>query len=135
MLRFWKMKDELRKANELKEQWKEAANECLEEKLDVMKKCSDLELKVAELQHILSGYEAFDNVNKESPLPKCESVLCRSCIHCQTLTVNGEVRIVGCRKDIECGEYKAAPSYVPIPYTVPYPNYNDCRYMGNSRLW
>ena len=135
MFRFWKIKNELKKANDSMEYWKSEADKFFNEKIIAQKRCGDLEEKVDELQHIISEYKAFDNIIKESTLPKCESILCRSCVYCCTQFVNGEVRIVGCKKDIECKEYKASTNYIPMPYAVTPPNYFDYRNTSNTRFW
>ena len=66
----------------------------------------------------LKDIERINMVIKEKNLAKCESAVCVSCIHCETVTDrDGNRQIVGCRKLIACSDYE--PVKKPIEYITP----------------
>lgn len=101
------------------------------EKLLYLEKISNLEQVVAaerkradEATSLVSELGAIQTTIKEKALPKCESELCAACAHCLEGWANGTRKIIGCRKDIECADYKAKPQTQYIPYPQPIPTYS-----------
>lgn len=95
---------------------------------DFLSENQDLSRKLEETKRILAETECINMTIKEKALPKCESAVCLGCTHCETQMVNGERRIIGCRKDIDCADYMPKPEVIPIPYPLhipPLPNYDN----------
>lgn len=72
--------------------------------------------RIEELERELCDLKAVERLNtviKEHNLPKCESNLCRSCIHCALYEwYPGHHAIIGCRRDIDCSSYKPKVLYL-----------------------
>lgn len=76
----------------------------------LLARIEELECENRRLQNI----ERINTVIKENNLPKCESELCKTCMHCACINIAPDYKvIVGCRKDIDCN------SYTPIPLILP----------------
>lgn len=80
---------------------------------------SDLVRKLSETERKLAEIELYNGTAKEADLTKCDNEMCMECIHCVTRMVDGQKRIIGCRKDIDCADYMPKPEVIPIPYQVP----------------
>ncbi len=80
---------------------------------------SDLSRKLSETKRKLAEVELYNGAAREAALPKCETEMCMECIHCVTRMVDGQKRIIGCRKDIDCAGYMPKPEVIPVPYQVP----------------
>lgn len=121
-----------------KELWKTI--ECLNADIDSLRESKELYLEqIRELEQRISreqiradkavselaAMEKIQTTVKEKGLPPCESELCAACVHCLEIWENGLRVIIGCRKNIECEDYKAKPQrqYIPLPYPQPIPNY------------
>lgn len=85
---------------------------------DLQRKNADLEKELRETKALLERNQIINMTIKEKALPKCESAVCVGCAYCETQMVNGEKRIIGCRKEIDCAEYMPKPEVIPIPYPV-----------------
>lgn len=104
---------------------------------DFLSENQDLSRKLEETKRILAETECINMTIKKKALPKCESAVCLGCTHCETQMVNGERRIIGCRKDIDCADYMPKPEVIPIPYPVsapPMPDYNSWTMNAAARL-
>lgn len=102
-------------------------NEKLQEEKNDLKK----QLELAE--QISKNNQIINMTIKEKSLPKCESELCTNCAHCVTQMVDGQKRIIGCRKDIDCADYMPKPEVIPVPYPLsvpPLPDYNSWTIMN-----
>ena len=102
---------------------------------DFLSENQDLSRKLEETKRILAETECINMTIKEKALPKCESAVCLGCTHCETQMVNGERRIVGCRKDIDCAGYMPKPEVIPVPYPLsvpPLPDYNSWTMMNSA---
>ncbi len=79
----------------------------------------------------LKDIERINMVIKEKNLAKCESAVCVSCIHCETVTDrDGNRQIIGCRKLIACSDYEPSKEPIkPLMYGggcgITYPNYSN----------
>lgn len=79
----------------------------------------------------LKDIERINMVIEEKNLAKCESAVCVSCVHCETVTDrDGNRQIIGCRKLIACSDYE--PIKEPMYITgggggggVTYPNHSN----------
>lgn len=86
---------------------------------DLEAKNSDLIRKNSETERKLSEIELYNGTAKEADLPKCESEMCMDCIHCVSRMVDGQKRIIGCRKNVDCAGYMPKPEVITVPYQVP----------------
>lgn len=97
----------------------------LEQIRELEQRISLEQIRADEAVSKLAAMEKIQTTIKEKELPPCESELCTACVHCLESWANGVRVIIGCRKNIECEDYKAKPQtqYIPLPYPQPIPNY------------
>lgn len=104
-------------------------------KAELEAKNSHLARKLSETERKLAEIELYNGTAKEADLPKCDNEMCMECIHCVTRMVDGQKRIIGCRKDIDCADYMPKPEVIPVPYplSVPsLPDYNSWTIMNSA---
>lgn len=119
------------------EDYKQRIEELHTKNEDLRTKNVVLEKELQETKALLRHNQIINMTIKEKALPKCENAVCLGCTHCETQMVNGERRIIGCRKDIDCADYMPKPEVVPIPYPVsapPMPDYNSWTMNAAARL-
>lgn len=81
----------------------------------------------------LKDIERINMVIEEKNLAKCESAVCVSCVHCETVTDrDGNRQIIGCRKLIACSDYEPVKEPIkPLVYGggcgITYSNQNYLR--------
>lgn len=117
------------------EELKRRIDQLLDIRAELEANNSDLARKLSETERKLSGIELYNGTAKEAALPKCENEMCMDCIHCVTRMVDGQKRIVGCRKDIDCAGYMPKPEVIPVPYPLsvpPLPDYNSWTIMNSA---
>lgn len=108
------------------EDYKQRIEELHTKNEDLRAKNAVLKKELQETKALLGHNQIINMTIKEKALPKCESAVCLSCAHCETQMANGEKRIIGCRKDIDCADYMPNPEVIPIPYPLsapPMPDY------------
>ena len=70
-----------------------------------------LKERIRQLERRIETIHRENGIIREANLPKCESELCRACIHCKTVYNNSWEPIVGCTKHLDCKDFEAAQEH------------------------
>lgn len=67
-----------------------------------------LKKRIADLEQQLRESEKTEAINvliKKTGLPKCESRVCRGCVHAAIEHIYDNYILLGCTKDLDCKDY------------------------------